>query len=360
MLLNNPFKLYAALRLGTLASILNVGEVSARVVGSSDIRENIKESKSFAKNKGDECIKLEADISGNKKDIENVDVGVLGCGEALICLEDESSSTGSRCVDSEELQMRDVGKGVLGSTSVPAAQPGQIDAIGNILENLGVPQTNGTLPSGDHSTNTAFAASTTAATGGGGLTLADLQGAMAGLGTASPSTTDCPPLSELATAEIIDESGILNDLNATACLIALLPENQRNDALRDNLRSPQVSQCLQRLTAALSDDAASFNSIIANFQLDPRDGTEALDYLIIQYTKAPNTLKRQSTEFCRNTQLNCLFNWRVKQYAIPNSDAIERKVVQYIININFNTTPKIGNEETIQKKSTSNKATSTM
>jgi len=107
MLLNNSFKLYAALRLGTLASILNVREVSARVVGSSDIRENIKESKSFAKNKGDECIKLEADISGNKKDIENVDVGVLGCGEALICLEDESSSTGSRCVDSEEVFVKD-------------------------------------------------------------------------------------------------------------------------------------------------------------------------------------------------------------------------------------------------------------
>eukprot|EP00956_Cyclotella_meneghiniana_P013768 scaffold20181_cov62-Cyclotella_meneghiniana.AAC.1 len=165
---------------------------------------------------------------------------------------------------------------VPGNTSVPAAQPGQIDALGNILENLGVPQTNGTVPSGEHSANTAPVA---AATGGGGLTLADLQGAMAGLATASPPTTstDGPPLSELAAAEIIDESGILDDPNATARLIALLPENQRNnEALRDNLRSPQVSQCLQRLTAALSDDAASFNSIIANFQLDPRDGTEAL------------------------------------------------------------------------------------
>ena len=144
-----------------------------------------------------------------------------------------------------------------------------------------MPQTNGTVPSGEHSANTAPAAAATTgaatATGGGGLTLADLQGAMAGLATASPTTTDGPPLSELAAAEIIDESGILDDPDATARLIALLPENQRNnDALRDNLRSPQVSQCLQRLTAALSDDAGSFNSIIANFQLDPRDGTEAL------------------------------------------------------------------------------------
>ena len=106
MLLNTSFKLYAALYVGTLATVLNVREVSARIADSSDIRKNIKESKTFAKNKGEECIKLEADISGGnkkKKDIENVDVGVLGCGEALICLEDESSSTGARCVDFVEV-----------------------------------------------------------------------------------------------------------------------------------------------------------------------------------------------------------------------------------------------------------------
>lgn len=44
----------------------------------------------------------------------------------------------------------------------------------------------------------------------------------------------------------------------------------------DNLRSPQVMQCLQRLTAALAEDGSSFNSIIANFQLEPSDGGEAL------------------------------------------------------------------------------------
>ena len=78
-------------------------------------------------------------------------------------------------------------------------------------------------------------------------------------------------------AEIIEESGILHDPDAAARLVALLPENQRTDeALRDNLRSPQVAQCLQRLTAALADDSGSFNSIIANFLLDPEDGAEAL------------------------------------------------------------------------------------
>ena len=80
-----------------------VGDASARLVASSDIRENIKESKSFAKSKGEECIKLQTDVSNMKENTEHVDVGVLGCGEALICLEDDSSSTGARCVDFVEM-----------------------------------------------------------------------------------------------------------------------------------------------------------------------------------------------------------------------------------------------------------------
>ena len=105
MLLNNSFKLYAALRLGALASILNVREVSARVVGSSDIRENIKKSTSFTKVKGEECVKFEADIT-DEEVVGNVDVGILGCGKDLICLDDKSSSTGSRCVDSKEVLVK--------------------------------------------------------------------------------------------------------------------------------------------------------------------------------------------------------------------------------------------------------------
>lgn len=138
-----------------------------------------------------------------------------------------------------------------------------------------MPQTDGTVPSGERSTQPNAAATATSS----GLTLADLQGAMAGLATASlpaSSSPDGPPLSELAAAEIVEESGILRDPDAASRLVALLPENQRTDeALRDNLRSPQVAQCLQRLTAALADDGGSFNSIVANFQLDPEDGTEA-------------------------------------------------------------------------------------
>lgn len=100
MRLYSSFNFYAFVYGVGLTAVSNLHDVAARIVGSSDIRENIKESKSFAKmNKGEECIKLEADISKTKKDTENVDIGVLGCGDALICLEDASSSTGARCVE---------------------------------------------------------------------------------------------------------------------------------------------------------------------------------------------------------------------------------------------------------------------
>eukprot|EP00956_Cyclotella_meneghiniana_P012609 scaffold17919_cov48-Cyclotella_meneghiniana.AAC.1 len=54
------------------------------------------ESKSFTKVKGGECFMFEADTP-NKEAIAVVDIGILGCGEALTYLEDESSSTGARC-----------------------------------------------------------------------------------------------------------------------------------------------------------------------------------------------------------------------------------------------------------------------
>lgn len=200
---------------------------------------------------------------------------------------------------------------VPGNASIPTANAGQVDALGNILENLGVPTSTSSLrreggtPSGERNARislpgdaTAASASSSSATaaaaggsgsggGGGGLTLADLQGAMAGLATASPppSATSAgagivgPPLSELVSMDIIDESGILDDPSTVERLVALLPENQRSEAmLRENIRSPQVAQCLRRLTSALADedDAGSFNSIIANFQLNPEDGALAM------------------------------------------------------------------------------------
>jgi len=117
----------------------------------------------------------------------------------------------------------------------------------------------------------------------GGLTLLDLQGAMAGLATTSPPAVASaaqipgPPLDELASPSSVIEAGILNDETVKARLIELLPVGQRSEEkLMENIRSPQVAQCLKSLTAALCDDEGgsidNFSSILANFQLDPEDG----------------------------------------------------------------------------------------
>mmetsp|Transcript_14964 Transcript_14964/g.32223 ORF Transcript_14964/g.32223 Transcript_14964/m.32223 type:complete len:489 (-) Transcript_14964:390-1856(-) len=126
--------------------------------------------------------------------------------------------------------------------------------------------------------------------GAGGITLSDLQGAMAGLATSTPPGSSPvagagagagmgmagPPLSELATSDAIDTSGILSDNTVRARLVELLPEGQRTDAmLEENLRSPQVQQCLKSLTAALAS-GDEFNSILANFRLKPEDGAAAM------------------------------------------------------------------------------------
>lgn len=116
----------------------------------------------------------------------------------------------------------------------------------------------------------------------GGLTLLDLQGAMAGLATTSPAAASAaqipgPPLDELASPSSVIEAGILNDEAVKARLIELLPVGQRSEEkLMENIRSPQVAQCLKSLTAALCDDEGgsidNFSSILANFQLDTQDG----------------------------------------------------------------------------------------
>lgn len=138
----------------------------------------------------------------------------------------------------------------------------QVDALSNILENLGMPEGGG---------DTKVAASA------GILTLADLQGAMAGLQTTAPSTQ--APLSEIVTPPAV--SSLLQDENATNRLLEFLPEEQRSvEHLEDNLRSPQIQQTLRALSSALTPDETGsmegYHSIIANFQLDPRDGEAAM------------------------------------------------------------------------------------
>mmetsp|Transcript_14773 Transcript_14773/g.21791 ORF Transcript_14773/g.21791 Transcript_14773/m.21791 type:complete len:371 (+) Transcript_14773:91-1203(+) len=147
----------------------------------------------------------------------------------------------------------------------------QVDALSNILENLGMPETSGNVSE-----------SRSAAAPGGILTLADLQGAMAGLPKgSSPGSgiVSSTPLSEVVTPAAI--TSLLEDDNVKGRLIGLLPDEQRSEQyLEENLRSPQIQQTLRALSQALTpDDEGSlegYHSVIANFQLDPKDGEASI------------------------------------------------------------------------------------
>ncbi len=160
----------------------------------------------------------------------------------------------------------------------------QVDTLSHILENLGIPQNASNISSSSANVTTPATNtndSTPSLSNVPALTLSDLQGAMAGLATTSPPSQQLlssgPPLHEVASIDAINESGILNDDEIKNKLIALLPEGQKTEEkLMENLRSPQVAQCFKSLTAALNDDVSSFNSILANFQLNPEDGAAAM------------------------------------------------------------------------------------
>jgi len=118
-------------------------------------------------------------------------------------------------------------------------------------------------------------AKTLPTTTAGRLTLADLRGAMAGLSATPSQEAVGPALHDLITVESVTEAGVLDDPAVRERLTAVLPEGQRGDNdLEDNLRSPQVRQALRTLTGLVAGD--SFNSLIANFQLDEKDGEIAL------------------------------------------------------------------------------------
>jgi len=182
----------------------------------------------------------------------------------------------------------DAGAGGTGGTAPEESASGgsagagsaQVDALSSILQNLGMPQTGA---SGDGSSGTgpdgaAGGATTAASAAAGTLTLADLQGAMAGMQTQSTAATPVG-LAEVVTPEAI--SNLLADEAVRNRLLQLLPQDQQTaENLEENLRSPQVQQTLRSLTSALvSDDHGNmdgFYSVLANFSLDPSDGQEAI------------------------------------------------------------------------------------
>lgn len=170
-----------------------------------------------------------------------------------------------------------------------APESPQVDALSNILEHLGMPQQQssstfgGGAPAPATTVNTTTTTTTTNASSasmGGTLTLADLQGAMAGLGgaaTTATTTTEPIPLHQVVTPAAIQSL----DEAAKARLLELLPEEQRTmEHLQDNLMSPQIQQTLRALSQAMLPDEQGqldgYHSVIANFQLDPRDGEAAL------------------------------------------------------------------------------------
>jgi hypothetical protein len=165
------------------------------------------------------------------------------------------------------------------STSSVSTTTRQVDALSNILENLGMPQ--GEMHNPSSSSNDPSSRSTTTSTPpvGGTLTLADLQGVMAGLQEQSFGTSG-PGLQNIVTPAAITE--LLHNEQVMDRLLQELPEDQRTvEHLEENLRSPQVQQTLRGLTAALlPDETGSLNgyhSILANFQLDAATGQEALN-----------------------------------------------------------------------------------
>lgn len=152
----------------------------------------------------------------------------------------------------------------------------QVDALSNILENLGMPQ--GGDQSNANSNSTGAAASGAAAGTGGTLTLADLQNAMGGVQTQQDNTNPAG-LHDVVTPGAI--SSLLANEEVRNRLLQELPEEQRSsEYLESCLRSPQVQQTLRSLTSALlPDDNGSmdgYHSVLANFQLDASDGQKAL------------------------------------------------------------------------------------
>jgi len=149
------------------------------------------------------------------------------------------------------------------SNSSASTTTRQVDALSNILENLGMPQGEGTAAA--------------PAPSGGNLTLADLQGVMAGL--PQPGGGNPLGLQEIVSNEAITD--LLANEDVRNRLLQELPEEQRSmEFLEENLRSPQVRSTLRSLTAALLPDdngsMDSYHSVLANFQLDASAGQRAL------------------------------------------------------------------------------------
>ena len=163
--------------------------------------------------------------------------------------------------------------GTAGAAS--SSNANQVDALSSILENLGMPQTS----EGSAAATSSSAAAAAAPSSSGGanqLTLADLQGAMAGIsaGTTTAATPPGPPLNDVLTTQAIDT--LLESDAVVQRLLPLLPAGQQQsvEELRANLTSPQMRNTVSALQQALlpddTGDLSGYASVVANFQLGGR------------------------------------------------------------------------------------------
>ena len=102
---------------------------------------------------------------------------------------------------------------------------------------------------------------------------------MAGIAATGGGGAAAPPqgvrLQEVATPESVAASGILANPEAAAELMETLPEgHQTEQELLETVHSPQFQQALASLSSALSTE--NYNSIFANFGLDPNAGAEEM------------------------------------------------------------------------------------
>ena len=174
------------------------------------------------------------------------------------------------------------------SSNTAAAAAATNDNLGNILESVRASSstTAATTATTTEAATTQPVPSTTNNTTSNTtsqLTLADLQGAMAGLATSNINVNNAKtklPLTEIATPEHLMECGILEDEAVTNKLISLLPEGQQTkEMLLQHLHlstntNPQVRSALQSLTAALASGPEGFHGVVMNFQL-PLDAGNA-------------------------------------------------------------------------------------
>ena len=191
--------------------------------------------------------------------------------EELVASINEYLADPNRAAPESDRMETDELAGAAAAVTNSAANANQVDALSNILENLGMPQSSSSSFEQIMSTEENTSGGAPRAT----LTLADLQGAMAGI--QESSSRIAPILSDVVTPKAI--TGILQDEGARTRLLDLLPPEQRSaEHLEDNLRSPAVQQTLRHLTATLlpEDDWSGFYTVLANFQLDPADGQDAI------------------------------------------------------------------------------------